>query len=161
MDIQFPAILFQVINFGVVFGLLWYLLYRPILNIFSERSKRIAEGQKAAQKAIEQQEQIEQLKTKAIQEMKKESAKLLQKTAKEAEQEKLAIIAEARKQATKEIEKMTKTWVGEKEQMLGQMRQQLVGAVVTATERVLSQSLDKKTQAKLVDSELEKLLKAI
>jgi len=161
MDIQFPAILFQVINFGVVFGLLWYLLYRPILNIFSERSKRIAEGQKAAQKAIEQQEQIEQLKAKAIQEMKKESAKLLQKTAKEAEQEKLAIIAEARKQATKEIEKMTKTWVGEKEQMLGQIRQQLVGAVVTATERVLAQSLDKQAQAKLVDSELEKLLKAI
>lgn len=161
MEIQLPQILFQIINFGVVFGALWYLLYKPVLTIFSERSKRIAEGQKAAKKAIEQQEQIEALKAKTVQEMKKEAAKLLQQSAKEAEAEKQAILLEAKKQAEKEIEKMTKTWTAEKEQMMGQMKAQLVSAVVAATERVVGKSLDSKSQSKLIDTELESLLKAI
>lgn len=161
MDIQLPQILFQVVNFGVVLAALWYLLYQPILKIFSERSKRIEEGQKAAQKAIEQQEQIEAMKTKATQEIKKESAKVLQQSTKDAEQEKQQIVDEAHKQASKEIEKMTKTWQAEKEQMMSQMRSQLVTAVIAATEKVVGQSLDKKAQAKLIDTELNTLLKAI
>lgn len=161
MDIQLPQILFQVFNFGAVLALLWYLLYKPVLKIFADRSKRIEEGQKAAQKAIEQQEQIEALKEKAAQDMKRESAKVLQLSTKEAEKEKEQILAEARKLAEKEIEKMTKSWQAEKEQMMSQMKAQLVTAVVAATEKVLGKSLDKKAQSKLIDSELDTLLKAI
>ena len=62
MNIVFPQILFQIINFSIVMGALWYLLYEPVMKIFSERAKRIEEGQLAAQEAIAQQEKIDELK---------------------------------------------------------------------------------------------------
>jgi F-type H+-transporting ATPase subunit b len=161
MEIQLPQILFQVVNFSVVLGALWYLLYKPVLKIFAERAKRIEEGQKAAQKAIEQQEKIGELKAKTTQELKKESAKVLQQATKEAEEQKSAILEEAKKQAAAEIERMKQNWEEEQTQRIQHINQQLVDVVIAASEKVIGQSLDKKAHAKLIDSELNQVLKSL
>ena len=44
MDIQLPQIIYQLVNFGVVFGAVTYLLYKPVQKILDERSKRIADS---------------------------------------------------------------------------------------------------------------------
>ena len=43
MDIQLPQIIFQLVNFGVVFGAIVYLLYKPTQKILDERAKRVAD----------------------------------------------------------------------------------------------------------------------
>ena len=77
MQIELTQILFQIINFGVVLGVLWYLLYKPVLKIFAERAKRIEEGQKAAAKALENQEKINEIKLKTEAESKKKASQVL------------------------------------------------------------------------------------
>lgn len=161
MEIQLPQILFQIVNFSIVLGALWYLLYKPVLKIFAERAKRIEEGQKAAQKAIEQQEKIGELKAKTTQDLKKESAKVLQEATKEAEDQRSVIIEEAKKQAAAEIERLKKNWEEEQAQRIQQMNQQLVEAVISASEKVIGQSLDKKAHSKLIDQELNQVLKSL
>lgn len=161
MEIQLPQILFQVVNFSIVLGALWYLLYKPVLKIFAERAKRIEEGQKAAAKAIEQQEKIDELKAKTVQESKKEAAKVLQEAAKEAEEQKTNMIEEAKKQAVAEIERLKKDWDEEQAQRLQQMNSKLVDAVIAASEKVIGESLDKKAHTKLIDSELNQVLKSL
>jgi F0F1-type ATP synthase membrane subunit b/b' len=52
MEINFLQILFQAINFGVVFGAITFLLYKPVMKMLDERAKKIAEGQSAAEKSI-------------------------------------------------------------------------------------------------------------
>lgn len=161
MDIQFPQILFQIINFSIVLGALWYLLYKPVLKIFAERSKRIEEGQKAAAKAIEQQTKIEELKAKSTQEMKKEASKVLQEATKEAEEQKALILDEAKKLATAEIERLRRDWEAEQTQRIQQINQKLIDAVMTASEKVIGVSLDKKAHSKLIDSELNQVIKSL
>lgn len=161
MDINVQQILFQIINFSIVLGALWYLLYKPVLKIFAERAKRIEEGQKAAQKAIEQQEKIDEMKAKTSQELKKESAKVLQAATKEAEVQKALILEEAKKQATVEVERLKQNWEEEQTQRVQQINQKLVDAVIAASEKVIGQSLDKKAHSKLIDSELNQVLKSL
>lgn len=161
MNINFQQILFQIINFSIVLGALWYLLYKPVLKIFAERAKRIEEGQKAAQKAIEQQEKIDELKAKTAQELKKESAKLLQEATKAAEEQKAIILEEAKKQAAAEIERLKRNWEEEQSLRVQQINQKLVDTVITIAEKVIGQSLDKKLQAKLIDTELNQVLKSL
>ena len=66
MDIQITQILFQAINFSVVLGALTFLLYKPVLKMFDERSQKIAEGQKAAEAAIQDKEKLEEARKKMV-----------------------------------------------------------------------------------------------
>ncbi|MFH2021816.1 MAG: ATP synthase F0 subunit B [Patescibacteria group bacterium] len=161
MDIQFPQILFQAINFLVVVGSLSVLLYKPILKVFDERSKRIAEGQKAAEEALVQREQIEVLGEKTKQELNEKSAQILDKATKEASTTKTQIIEEAKQQAQVEVELLKQKWVNEKEQMLKGMNDQLAEAVIQTSAKVVGTSLTSAQHSKLIDQELNLFLKQI
>ncbi len=161
MNIEPSHIIFQILNFGVVLGALTYLLYKPILKMFAERAKRIEEGQKAAQKAIEQQSKIEEIKQKTEAEAKKKAAGVLKEATQEAENKKAELLEEARAAAAAEVEKMKQAWKSEKEQLIANIRAEVVETVMTASEKVLGKSLDAKAHSKLIDEELANVLKTL
>lgn len=161
MKIDFQDILFQIVNFSVVLGALTFLLYKPVLKIFAERSRRIEEGQKAAQKALEQQAKIDEIKQKTEAEMKKKAAQALKEATKEAAERKAELIAEAEVQAKAEIAKLKDAWKTEKEQQISELNKQVVTAVLAATEKVVGKSLTTKDHEKLIDAELKTVLKAL
>lgn len=161
MDIQWTQILFQIINFGVVVGALTYLLYKPILKIFDERAKRIEEGQKAAEEAIEKRENLEKMRDEMQTELKKERAEIIEQAGQEAAERKQEILAEAKEQGQQEVEKMRSAWNEEKSQLIKNTRQEMVEAVVAATKAVIGEKLDSKTDQQLIDKELNKLLEQI
>lgn len=161
MDIQIPQILFQMINFGVVLGALSYLLYKPVLKVLDERATRIEEGQKAAEKALAEQSNIEELKKQVKQNAEKQAAQILEEAQKAAAARKTQLVAEAKQQAEAEVEKLKSQWEAEKKQLAADLEKQFVEAVLTTTEKVVSVSLDSKAQSKLIDQELAGLLKTI
>lgn len=161
MKIDFQDILFQIVNFSVVLGALTFLLYKPVLKIFAERSRRIEEGQKAAQQAIEQQAKIDEIKQKTEAEMKRKSAQLLKEATAEAAERKAKLIAEAQKDATVEVSRLKDAWKSEKEQLIAAINKDVVTAVLAATEKVVGKSLTTKDHEKLIDAELKTVLKAL
>ncbi len=161
MKILFPQILFQIINFSIVMGALWYLLYKPVIKIFATRAKRIEEGQKAAQEAITQQEKIEEMKEKAQYKLQQKSAAEMKKVVAEAEKQKLSIIAQAQREAASEIAKMKENWELEKSEQARQVNQQLIEAVIATTQKVIGVKLDDKSHRQLIDQELNNILKSI
>jgi F-type H+-transporting ATPase subunit b len=161
MQIELTQILFQIINFGVVLGVLWYLLYKPVLKIFAERAKRIEEGQKAAAKALENQEMINEIKLKTEAESKKKASQVLKDASVEAENQKAAMIEAARTAAAAEVAKMKQAWASEKSQLIQNIRADVVETVMSASEKVIGKSLDSKTHSKLIDDELQQMLKSL
>lgn len=161
MEIQLPQILFQIINFGVVVGVLTYLLYKPILKVLDERSKRIEEGQKAAQKAIADQEHIEETKKQIRQKAEKEAAKILEEASKVADEKQRQMLAQAKEDTATEIARLKETWEEEKRKSMQDAKKHFADAVIAASERVIGSSLDTKSQAKLIDEEFAKLVKAM
>lgn len=161
MQIQLTQILFQIVNFGVVLGVLWVLLYKPVLKIFAERAKRIEEGQKAAAKALENQEQIAEIKAKTEAEAKKKASQVLKEATAEAEKQKATLIEDARTAAAVEITKMKQAWTTEKAQLIQGIRADVVSTVIAASEKVIGKSLDSKAHTKLIDDELENMIKSL
>lgn len=51
--VNWKLLLAQVVNFGVLLGLLTYFLYKPVLRIIDERQRKIAEGVKTAEAAAQ------------------------------------------------------------------------------------------------------------
>lgn len=161
MDIQFPQILFQIINFSVVTGALTFLLYKPVRKMLRERSERIEEAQKAAEITIAEKRQIEEMKKKTHRDAEKEAAKILEEANQEAAAKRKEIIANAKKEAINEISKMKQEWEQERAASLQSLSGQFGDAVIEAVKKVTGAALTKKDHAKLIDSELDQLLKHI
>ncbi|HNQ17328.1 MAG TPA: ATP synthase F0 subunit B [Candidatus Woesebacteria bacterium] len=161
MDILIPQIIFQVINFLVVLGLLTYLLYKPILQIFKERSERIEKGQKAAQEAINQQEKLVEYEEKKQRELEKKIATKLEKASKEAEEHKARLMEKAKVDVDDFIDKQHKKTEQEKAQVLAKMQEGLADAVVLATEKILAKKLTKQEKDTLVTQQLEEALQGM
>ena len=64
LGINLPSLIAQGINFGILFGVLWFFLYKPILKALHARTKRVEESIKSAEKIEQELAKCEETKTK-------------------------------------------------------------------------------------------------
>ena len=138
LGINLPSLIAQGINFGILFAVLWFLLYKPILKVLKARTERIEESIKSAEKVEKELAKCEETKTM-----------LHARAAEEAKQ----IIEDARLNA-KEINKDADLQAKTRAETIMQ------SAAVEGT-RVKAQIIDeaKDDIAKLVEESLTSLLK--
>lgn len=161
MDIQITQILFQAINFSVVMGALTFLLYKPVLKMFDERSQKISEGLKAAEVALKEKEELDQTRKKMESDLKKERATVLKEASEESKAQVQEIIATARKEAKEEKAKLLQAWEKEKATLMNEAKQDMASAVIAVSTKVIGETLDTKAQQKLIDTELDSILKSL
>ena len=161
MEINVPQVIFQIINIGIVFGAISFLLHKPVQKVLDDRKKKIEEGERAAEEAISERDEASTLKAKIHKEGEKEAAKIIDRAKKEANNEKRRIVKKAKDEAGIEVEEMKRNWGSEKDSLMGQLRVELVNAVIQVSEKVISQKLDSKSDRKLINSELDSVLKKI
>lgn len=161
MDIQLPQIIFQLINFSVVLGALTYLLYKPILKIFKDRSDKIEAGQKAAEENLATQNKIEEYKAKVKKEAEKKAAQILEEATQAAEKRKAEVVAQAKKDAKAEKAKAQEEITAQKKQLMTKAQAEMRAAVMEVAKKVIGQSLDKKAQTKLIDQELKAIIQSL
>ena len=161
MDIQLPQILFQIINFGVVAGALTYFLYAPVKKVLDERAAKIEEAQKAAEITIAGKHQIEEMKKKIKKDAEKEASKIIEEAVQAAQSRKKEITTEERNKVKADFTKKMEEWENEKRAYIEDIKKSFADSVVMTAEKVIQESLDKKAHTKLIDMELDQLLKAV
>jgi len=161
MEIQVAQIIFQIINFGVVFGALSYLLYKPVGKILADRAEKVAAGQVAAQKALVEQDKIEEMKKQIRQKAEKDAMKMLEEANKAATERKSKLIAQAKEEALAEVDRLRTAWNDEKRQSLKDMKGQFTDAIVSAASKVVGESVNAKTHARLIEEEFNTLVKSL
>lgn len=161
MEIQIAQILFQAINFFVVFGALTFLLVKPITKILDQRAQRVADAQRAASETLLEKEQIEAYKAKVKKATDQKAAELIEEAKQKAKDKEKELLTEARAKAQAEIEKMASDWQKSQKKQEAKIKAEFEARVLAAAQKVVGNSLDAKKHAALIDSELESLLKAI
>jgi len=161
MDIQLPQIIYQLVNFGVVFGAVTYLLYKPVQKILDERAKRIEDSLAEAEKIEEEHEKMSSLKAKAKRDADKEAAVILENAKKTADKSKKELVDKTKEALQEEMKKAQAAWKEEKKQLLADSKKQMVDAVIEVSSLVLGKKLDAKTDDKFIAQNLEKVLKDI
>lgn len=161
MDIQIPQILFQLINFSVVLGLLTYLLYKPVQKVLDERAQRVSESLKEAELVAEEKEKLQTLKAKTKREAEKEAARILEDAQKLAAKRKQQLAAETKVALEKEMEKAQARWAEEKQQLTAGARKEMIEAVVQVSGMVVGKKLDRKANEKLIAEGLEDILRTL
>ena len=157
MDIQISQIIFQIINFTIILVILKKLIYKPILNILDNRAAKIKEGLDAAEKNIDLQDELEQEKTKLLQDANKKSQEIIKEAKLEANQIVSQAQLDAKKQAKQIVSKEKQAFESIKAKQAKDLEQNLAAAVIKATESVIQGLVDKKVQSDLVKKQIDSL----
>ncbi len=155
IGIDWQVLLAQLINFGILFGLLFFLLYKPMRRMLDERSARIKESMDQAEQIKEQLARTDEQVKEQLEAARKEGQGILAQAAQMGERLK----EEAREGAKQEAETIVARARGEiereRDEAIEDLRSQFADLAIAAAEKVVSETLDKEKHRRLIDEVLE------
>jgi F-type H+-transporting ATPase subunit b len=161
MDIQPLQILFQMINFGVVVGVLTYFLYKPVKKMLEERSNRVEAAQQAAEATLLEKKNLDETRTRVIAEAEKKAQAIVEEAKRDAKRIEKEMIAQAKQAAEAEIEKERKQLAEDYKNTIKDLRQSFVTQVAAMTEKVIGNVVDEKIIAKKLDDDIKAVIAKI
>ncbi len=155
--IDVKAIIAQLINFGIVFFVLYKFAYKPLMNKMKERTDIIEKGLADAKESQEQLEQAEKIREDKILGAKKEAKVILEDAQKIAEKNKKETVEKSKEEAGKVVKEARVQIQVEKERMLKEAEDQLGQLVVVALKKVLKKNVSTEEDQRLIKEALEEI----
>ena len=145
----------QLVNFAILFALLYFVAYKPVLRMFDERSKKVKESMEQTESIKEQAELAEKETEKRIQEASKEGQKMLQKAEQVGEEIKQKAEQDAEMQSEKLISRAKAEIQSERDEAVNELRQQFANLTILTAGKVIDKTLDKEAHRELIRKALE------
>lgn len=154
LGFNLPALIAQIINFGLLLIIFRLILYKPLLKMLDERKQRIQEGLEASDEAKRRLSQTEQEVAKELDKARQQG----QEQITQAQQIAARIQEEARQAARAEGEQLlerARTEIGlERDSAIASLRREFADLTITAAERVIKEELDPNKHRRLIEEVL-------
>lgn len=141
----------------VLFTLLSYILFNPVRSLLEKRKQRIAEEVETAKKSREEAIVYKEEYDKKLAEVEKEAETILSETRKKAMQNENRIIVDAKEEASRILTRAEAQIELEKKQALDDMKQEMISIASMMAQKVVTASIDTKTQDKLIEDTLKEM----
>lgn len=155
LGLNVPTLIAQVVNFGILFLVLRFVAYKPIMRMMDARSNKIKESLEQAERIKQQAGVAEQETAKKIEQAGQEARALVNQAMASAESVRQKAQLEARADAEKLIAQARVQIGQERDEAIGELRKEFADLTVLAAEKVIKRSLDKEAQRKLIEQVLE------
>jgi len=155
LGINLPTLLAQIVNFAILFGLLYLVAYRPIMRMIDERSRKIKESMEQTELIKEQAASAEQEAEKRIEAASKEGQEVITRAIRTGEELRQQSQQEARQEAESLIARARTEIQRERDEAIGELRKEFADLTIMAAEKVIERSLDKDAHRQLIDKVLE------
>ncbi|AII57702.1 ATP synthase subunit B [Dehalococcoides mccartyi] len=155
LGINIPSFIAQIVNFGLLLGLLYLFAYKPILAKLDERSARIKESMERTDQVKEQAQRAEEEFKKKIGEASQQGQLVIERAVKTGDEIRQKAIEEAKAEAEAMLSRARTEIRQERDEVVDQLRKEFAELTILAAGKVIDQSLDKKAHQALIDSVLE------
>jgi F-type H+-transporting ATPase subunit b len=155
LGISLPTLLAQIVNFVILFGLLYLVAYKPIMRMLDERSRKIKESMEQTEHIKEQAARAEEESEKRIEAASKEGQERIARAVKAGEEVKQKAQEEARQDAEALIDRARTEIQQERDEAIGELRREFADLTILAAGKVIDRSLDKEEHRRLIDKVLE------
>ena len=152
LGVNLPRIIAQLINFGILLTLLYFVAYKPLMRMLDERGNRVREGMENAELVKKQLANAEAEAAKQIEEASIKGQKIVDQAVQAGEEVRRKAEVEAKKQAEAILNKAQAEIQREKELALSELRKEVGDLAVLVAGKAISQSLDEKTHQELINS---------
>jgi F-type H+-transporting ATPase subunit b len=154
LGINLPSFIAQLINFLLLFGLLYLVAYKPILRMFDERSRRIRESMDQTEQIKVRAQEAEEEYAKRVEAASKRSQEIVERANKTAEEIRERASSEARVEAETILNRAKAEIRGERDQVIEQLHKEFADITILAAGKVIEKSLDKKAHQTLINNVL-------
>ena len=155
LGINMPTLLAQVINFVILFGLLYLVAYKPIMRMLDERSRKVKESMEQTEFIKEQAAHAEEEAEKRIEAASREGQELVTRAVRTGEEMRQQAQQEARQDAEALIARARTAIQREQDDAIGELRKEFADLTILAAEKVIDRSLDKEAHRQIIDKVLE------
>jgi F-type H+-transporting ATPase subunit b len=155
LGINLPLLIAQIINFLLLFGLLYLFAYKPILKMFDERASRIKESMDLTESVKEQAANAEEEAKKRIEEASKEGQEVIARAIKSGEEIKQKAEQDAKPEAEALIARARSEVQQERDEAIAELRKEFSDLTIAAAEKIIEKELDEEAHRKLIDKVLE------
>lgn len=147
----------QLINFGVVVGLLWWLLYKPVTKMLNDRTARIEASLREADDVKKQLANAKSGYEAELTKARQEAAAIVAQAQDRAKAQEAEILAQARREADRVREEARVQALQERDQMMREAKNQIADLVTLTASRVLDAELRANGHDKLIAESLAAL----
>ena len=140
----------QIINFAIVFSVLYWFAFKPLGKIMAERTSKIEKGLEDAKKVEEKLSQTKEEFNKALAEAKKQANIILEKAGIDADARKQEMIVRAKEEIGQIINQEKQKMQAEKAQTLKEIKKEVADLVIAAVEKVLGEKIDEKKDREMI-----------
>ncbi|HEY91803.1 MAG TPA: F0F1 ATP synthase subunit B [Dehalococcoidia bacterium] len=143
------------VNFFILFGLLYFFAYKPILKMFDERSRRIKDSVEQAEKVREEAARSDEEHRKKLEAASKEGQEAIARAMRAGDEARRRAEEEAKEQAGTLLDKARQEIQRERDESIRELQQEFADLAIVAAEKVIEKSLDKEAHRELIDKVLE------
>jgi F-type H+-transporting ATPase subunit b len=151
LGIQWPKLIAQMVNFGIVLFVLWRFAYKPVLVMLQMRRQKVTESIQNAEKIKVQLTQTEEERKKIVLEAGAQAGKIIEEARAAAERELAKRTQEAIAAANQILAKAREASEAELVRMKGELRKEIGRLVVETSTRVTGKILTAEDQQRLAE----------
>lgn len=154
LGVSLPTLVAQIVNFVVLFGLLYLVAYRPVLRMLDERSRRVKESMEQAESIKEQVARTAEETKQRIEAASKEGQEVIARAVRAGEEVRQQAQQTARQEAEVLLARARLEIHRERDEAIDGLRREFADLTVLAAEKVIARSLDKETHRQLIEKVL-------
>jgi len=140
----------QLVNFAIVFLVLYFFVFKPLFKTTGARSATIAKSLKEAKEIEERLALTKEEQKKMVKEAKIESSKIVEEAARKAEVKKNELIEKAKEEIGVLINREKERMQTEKAATLREIRQEVGELIAASWQKILKEKMDKPTDEKII-----------
>jgi len=154
--IDIKLLIAQIINFGIVFSVLYFFALKPIMAVMQERTKKIEKSLEDAKAIDENLVKTKEDYSKILAEAKKEANTILEKANLQAEEKRKEALVKAKEEIGIIINQEKAKMQADKAETLKEIKKEVADLVVASLEKILEEKITDKKDQELIKKTIAK-----
>jgi len=155
LGISLPTLVAQIVNFVILFGLLYLVAYKPVMRMLDERSQKVKESMEQTEHIKEQAAHAEEESKRQIEAASREGQELIARATRTGDEMRQQAQQEARKESEALLNRARTEIQRERDEAVGEVRREFADLTILAAGKVIDRTLDKEAHRDLIDKILE------
>lgn len=158
LGIQWRLFVAQLVNFGIVLFVLWKWVFTPAMTALENRQKTIEKGLQDAEASSKALASASEEKESTIVSARQEAAKLVEGATLASEKIRKETLEKTKAEVAELVAQGKAKLAEEKDKIVIDAKSEIAGLVVSATEKVLDETIDGKKHKGLIEAAVSKLI---
>ena len=148
--IDVKLLIAQVINFAIVFGVIYFFALKPLMKVMGDRTEKIEKSLDDAKKIEENLSRTEEDYGKELAKAKKEANDVLAKAGADAEKKRQEMLVNAKEEIGNIINQEKEKMQQEKAKNIKEIKREVADLVTASLEKILDEKIDGKKDQELI-----------